>query len=88
METIQKFINEAVKEYNSGTLTPKKLNYIVDTHREILESEYENNSINLNSAYSTVHDTFIKQKGKKISRKLDFKWYESKPPPNPFYDKS
>ena len=34
-----------------------------------------------------VHDTFIKQKGKKISRKLDFKWYERRKSPNPFYDK-
>ena len=87
METIQKFINEAVKEYNSGTLSPKKLNYIVDTHRETLESEYENISINLNNAYTMVHDTFIKQKRKKISRKLDFKWYERRKSPNPFYDK-
>ena len=87
METIQKFINEAVKEYNSGTLSPKKLNYIVDTHRETLESEYENISINLNNAYTMVHDTFIKQKGKKISRKLDFKWYQRGKSSNPFYDK-
>ena len=86
METIQKFINEAIKEYNSGTLTPRKLNYIVDVHRETLESEHKNNSINLNNAYSMLYDTFVKQKGKKISRKLNLKWYEGKEQPNPFYD--
>ena len=64
MDTIQKFINEAVKEYNSGTLSPKKLNYIVDTHRKTLESEYENISINLNNAtlWSTIHSSNKKEK--------------------------
>lgn len=87
METVQKFIDEAVKEYNSGKLTPEKLCLIVNYHRRTFESVHENNIKNLNSAFNMLHNTFIKRKGKKILGKLDFECCEHKrKSPNPFYD--
>ena len=88
METIREFIEKAVKEYNTGELTPEKLIDIRNTYRTTFESEHESKRKNLNDAHSMLFDTFIKQKGERISKKLDFEWceYEKIKVPNPFYE--
>ena len=88
METIREFIEKAVEKYNTGKLTPVKLCDIRSTYRRTLDSEHESKCRNLDDAYSMLYDTFIKQKGKRISKKLDFEWseYEKRETPNPFYE--
>ena len=72
METIREFIEEAVEEYNTGKLTRRKLFDMFDTYKGTLDSEHRNKCNNLYNAYYLLTDTFTEQKGKKISKKIDF----------------
>ena len=83
METIREFIEEAVEEYNSGKLTTRKLSDMFNTYEVTLCSEHQNKHQNLLNAYRMLEDTFTEQKGKKISKKVDFDWSENKKYPNP-----
>ena len=86
METVREFIEEAVGAYNAGKLTPRKLSEIRDSYKITFEDECRSRCKNLNDAFNMLFSTFIEQKGKMITKKLDFEWSEYGKNPNPFYD--
>ena len=47
METIREFIEEAVEEYNSGELTPKKLRDMLTTYEEVFKRVHKTNCYNM-----------------------------------------
>ena len=65
METIQKFIDEVVKEYNSGRLTPNILSSTFYDYMNMFDYGHENNKENLRNARSALYKAFVDQKGEK-----------------------
>ena len=66
METIREFIEKAVREYNTGQLTPEKLCFLRSDYRFKIDSEHEDINKNLDNAHEMLYKTFVKQKGKNI----------------------
>ena len=85
METVREFIEEALEEYNSGKLTPKKLRDMLATHEGVFERMHKTNCDNLGRAFIKLSTMFRKQGGKKVIKKVDFEWTEEKDL-NPFYE--
>ena len=85
METIREFIEEAVEEYNSGRLTPKKLYDMEKTHEITFSLEHCNRMENLSNATKMLNNLFRKQKGKTVLEKVGFEWREVEKCPNPYY---
>ena len=87
METVREFIKEAVGEYNSGKLMPKKLRDMLTAYEEVFERVHKTNCYNIRRAFITVYIMFRGQGGKKV-KKVDFEWTEEKGQKalNPFYE--
>ena len=84
METVPKFIEEALEEYNFGKLTPKKLRDMLATFEEAFERVHKTNCDNLGRAFIKLSSMFREQKGRMVLEKVDFEWSEEKVL-NPFY---
>ena len=77
METVRKFIEEALEEYNSGELTPKKLRDMLATYEKAFERVHKTNCYNIRNAFITVNLMFREQGGKKV-KKVDFEGRKKK----------
>ena len=87
METVRKFIEEALGEYDSGELTPKKLRDMLAAYEKALERVHKTNCHNIRRAFIAVNLMFREHGGKKV-KKVDFEWAEEKDQKdvNPFYE--
>ena len=64
----------------------KKIFQIRDSYKITFEDKCWNRCRNLGDATDMLSRAFREQKGKKITKKLDFTWSEHRDGSNPFYD--
>ena len=86
METVREFIEEAVEEYNSGRLTPIKLQDMKKRYDVTFDIEHFNKLENPRNAHYMLENLFAKQKGRTVLERVGFKWSEVEKCPNPYYD--
>ena len=68
MENVQKFLDEAVREYNRKTLTNHKLRHILEFYVKEVEEHTALINAELQAAFHLAEETFHKHKGKTVEK--------------------